>query len=135
MWDQSSLFVTPFRICECRWSSSVSAQKKIRVALKGNSRRERIEIRNTIVIGTFATIQQYCFLYLIAQRANELSKNHQNPSICSPGPLEADAEGGTAKRNKAVLRRCERRINLDNTVTDVVVAITADDLVAARGRA
>ncbi len=33
-----------------------------------------------------------------------------------PGPLEADVEGGAAKRNEAVLRKCEYRTNLDNTV-------------------
>ncbi len=49
------------------------------------------------------------------------------------GNLEADVERGAAEGNKTVLRKCERRINLQNTITDVVVAITANGLAAARG--
>ncbi len=55
-------------------------------------------------------------------------------TLLLPSPLEADVEGRAAERNKAILRKYERRVNRYNTVTDVVVITTAvDDLVAARG--
>ncbi len=52
-------------------------------------------------------------------------------TLLLPSPLETDVEGRAAERNKAILRKYERRVNRYNTVTDVVVVTTAVDFVAA----
>ncbi len=62
-------------------------------------------------------------------------KKKTTEKLILPDHLEADVERGTTERYKAVLKECERRVNLDSTVTDEFVAITTDDLVAALGSA